>query len=104
MPPGWGWRSLIDRESSHSAGPTVGGPPSRRDGQRTNRGTRGRVLGIVKLTSTHEIERPESKFIAALSEGWPLVLSNLKSLLETGEVALTTHAVAPSPSGRPQGR
>ncbi len=45
----------------------------------------------VKLTSTHEIERPESKFIAALSEGWPLVLSNLKSLLETGEVAMTTY-------------
>jgi uncharacterized protein YndB with AHSA1/START domain len=47
--------------------------------------------GAVKLTSTHEIERPESKFIAAVSEGWPLVLSNLKSLLETGEVAMTTY-------------
>jgi uncharacterized protein YndB with AHSA1/START domain len=46
--------------------------------------------GTVKLTSTHEIERPESKFITAVSEGWPLVLSNLKSLLETGEVAITT--------------
>jgi uncharacterized protein YndB with AHSA1/START domain len=44
--------------------------------------------GAVKLTSTHEIERPESKFITAVSEGWPLVLSNLKSLLETGEVAI----------------
>jgi uncharacterized protein YndB with AHSA1/START domain len=44
--------------------------------------------GAVKLTSTHEIERAESNFIAALSEGWPLVLSNLKSLLETGEVAV----------------
>jgi uncharacterized protein YndB with AHSA1/START domain len=47
--------------------------------------------GAVKLTSTHEIERPESKFITALSEGWPLVLSNLKSLLETGEVAMTNY-------------
>jgi hypothetical protein len=47
--------------------------------------------GAVKLTSTHEIERPASKFITALSEGWPLVLSNLKSLLETGEAALTTY-------------
>jgi len=47
--------------------------------------------GAVKLTSTHEIERPESKFITAVSEGWPLVLSNLKSLLETGEVAMTTY-------------
>ena len=41
----------------------------------------------VKLTITHEIERPESKLITAVSDGWPLVLSNLKSLLETGEVA-----------------
>jgi uncharacterized protein YndB with AHSA1/START domain len=42
----------------------------------------------VKLTITHEIERPESKLIAAVSAGWPLVLSNLKSLLETGEIAI----------------
>lgn len=39
----------------------------------------------VKLTVTHEIDRPEAKFIAAVAEGWPRVLSNLKSLLETGE-------------------
>jgi len=45
----------------------------------------------VKLTLTHEMERPESKFIAAVSAAWPLTLSNLKSLLETGEVAVTTH-------------
>jgi uncharacterized protein YndB with AHSA1/START domain len=48
------------------------------------------IGGAVKLTSTHEIERPDSTFIAAVSEGWPLVLSNLKSLLETGEVAMGT--------------
>lgn len=39
----------------------------------------------VQLAVTHEIERPEAKFIAAVSIGWPHVLSNLKSLLETGE-------------------
>lgn len=44
----------------------------------------------VKLTSTHLMERPDSSFIAALAEGWPLVLSNLKSLLETGEAALAS--------------
>jgi hypothetical protein len=27
--------------------------------------------------------------IEAVSDGWPKILSNLKSLLETGEVALT---------------
>lgn len=48
--------------------------------------------GAVKLTSTHEVERPDSRFIADLSEGWPLVLSNLKSLLETGAAALTTYS------------
>ena len=42
----------------------------------------------VKLTITHEIERPDSRLIAAVSQGWPLVLSNLKSLLETGDLAL----------------
>jgi uncharacterized protein YndB with AHSA1/START domain len=45
--------------------------------------------GAVKLTVTHETDRPESEFIAAVSDGWPMVLSNLKSLLETGQVVLT---------------
>jgi uncharacterized protein YndB with AHSA1/START domain len=45
----------------------------------------------VKLSITHEIERPESKLITAVSGGWPLILSNLKSLLETGEIAVTSH-------------
>lgn len=43
----------------------------------------------VKLTITHEIERPGSKLIQSVTGGWPLVLSNLKSLLETGAVAIT---------------
>lgn len=42
----------------------------------------------VKLTITHEIGRPDSKLIKAVSGGWPSILSNLKSLLETGEVAI----------------
>lgn len=44
-----------------------------------------------KLTLTHSSERPNSKFIGAVAEGWPMVISNLKSLLETGEVALVYH-------------
>ncbi|HLH94091.1 MAG TPA: SRPBCC domain-containing protein [Xanthobacteraceae bacterium] len=39
----------------------------------------------VKLTVTHEIDRDGSKFIAAVSNGWPHVLASLKSLLETGK-------------------
>ena len=42
----------------------------------------------VKLSVTHSIERPESKFIQAVSGGWPRILSNLKSLLETDECIL----------------
>jgi uncharacterized protein YndB with AHSA1/START domain len=42
----------------------------------------------VKLTITHAIERAESNFIQAVSGGWPRILSNLKSLLETGEIVL----------------
>ena len=45
----------------------------------------------AKLTLTHSSERPESSFIAAVSQGWPMVISNLKSLLETGDVALVYH-------------
>jgi uncharacterized protein YndB with AHSA1/START domain len=42
----------------------------------------------VKLTITHSIEREQSKLIGAVSGGWPRILSNLKSLLETGSVAV----------------
>ena len=45
--------------------------------------------GAVKLTISHEIDRPASKFITGVSGGWPYTLSNLKSLLETGEIAIT---------------
>jgi uncharacterized protein YndB with AHSA1/START domain len=42
----------------------------------------------VKLTITHEMEQSGTKFIEAVSGGWPMILSNLKSLLETGEIAM----------------
>lgn len=44
----------------------------------------------VRLTITHSIERADSKLIEAVSGGWPRILSNLKSLLETNEVVLKT--------------
>jgi uncharacterized protein YndB with AHSA1/START domain len=50
-----------------------------------------RMEASAKLTLTHSIERPDSRFIGAVSEGWPIVTSNLKSLLETGNVALDFH-------------
>ena len=42
----------------------------------------------IKLTITHTSERDSSKLIAAVSGGWPKVISNLKSLLESGSTAL----------------
>ena len=44
--------------------------------------------GAVKLSITHSIEREPSKLVAAVSGGWPKILSNLKSLIETGSIVL----------------
>ncbi|MGW1994049.1 ArsR/SmtB family transcription factor [Embleya sp. NPDC001921] len=40
---------------------------------------------IVRLTVTHE-NLPNPAMLSGISRGWPAVLANLKSLLETGEV------------------
>lgn len=40
---------------------------------------------IVRLTVTHE-NLPNREMLAGISSGWPAVLANLKSLLETGDV------------------
>jgi len=46
------------------------------------------IGAAVKLSVTHTIERQPSQLITAVSGGWPKILSNLKSLLETGSIAL----------------
>jgi len=47
----------------------------------------------VKLTITHEAEAEQgAPLIEAVSGGWPKVLSNLKSLLETGDIAFDVKA------------
>jgi hypothetical protein len=40
---------------------------------------------MVKFALIHEMDKPESKLVDAVSTGWPLILASLKSLLETGE-------------------
>jgi uncharacterized protein YndB with AHSA1/START domain len=40
--------------------------------------------GVTRLAVTHEIDVEGSKLIEAVSGGWPMILSSLKSLLETG--------------------
>ncbi|HVY70094.1 MAG TPA: SRPBCC family protein [Verrucomicrobiae bacterium] len=44
----------------------------------------------MKLTVLHAMDKPESKLINAVSNGWPHILSSLKSLLETGESLVET--------------
>jgi uncharacterized protein YndB with AHSA1/START domain len=41
-----------------------------------------------KLTVTHTMPVENSKTIAMISQGWPQILSNLKSLIETGKAAM----------------
>ena len=42
----------------------------------------------VKLTLIHDDFEPGSNVFEGISRGWPLVLSSLKSLMETGQVVL----------------
>jgi uncharacterized protein YndB with AHSA1/START domain len=45
----------------------------------------------VKLSVIHEMDKPNSAFITeGVSNGWPKILSNLKSLLETGSVVMSS--------------
>lgn len=44
--------------------------------------------GAIKFTITHSIDMPKAQFTEAVAGGWPKIVSNLKSLLETGAIAL----------------
>jgi uncharacterized protein YndB with AHSA1/START domain len=46
--------------------------------------------GTVKLTVIHGGFKPGSMVLDAISEGWPAVLSSLKTLLETGSILMTS--------------
>lgn len=46
--------------------------------------------GVVKLTVTHDDFEPDSEMLNGVSQGWPGILSNLKSLLETGDIVSTS--------------
>jgi uncharacterized protein YndB with AHSA1/START domain len=43
------------------------------------------VKGVVRLTVTHDLLEPGSDMLEGISDGWPKVLSSLKSLLESGK-------------------
>jgi uncharacterized protein YndB with AHSA1/START domain len=46
----------------------------------------------VKLTVTHSVPVAKSKLVEAVSGGWPQILSNLKTLLETGRPLIERRA------------
>jgi hypothetical protein len=50
----------------------------------------GKLEEVAKLTISHSISRDNSKFIEAVSGGWPAILSNLKTLLETDRVMMAS--------------
>jgi uncharacterized protein YndB with AHSA1/START domain len=45
---------------------------------------------VVKLTVLHDGFGPKSPVLEAISQGWPAVLSSLKTLLETGKALRTS--------------
>lgn len=47
------------------------------------------IESMVRLTVTHDELAPDSDMLRGISEGWPRVLSSLKSLLETGKPLAT---------------
>jgi uncharacterized protein YndB with AHSA1/START domain len=42
------------------------------------------MRGVIRLTVTHDLLEPGSGMLEGITEGWPKVLSSLKSLLESG--------------------
>lgn len=96
------WKLVNDRGEVWDAGEIVEADPPRRlvirwqhqmrpelraEGASTCTMALEPIGQAVKLTITHTVEREGSKLVEAVSGGWPKILSNLKSLLETGEVA-----------------
>lgn len=49
--------------------------------------------GLVRLTVSHDDLARDPQMLAGVSGGWPRVLSNLKTLLETGRVLPRSPAV-----------
>ena len=43
------------------------------------------MRGVVRLKVTHDLLEPGSEMLEGITDGWPKVLSSLKSLLESGK-------------------
>lgn len=94
----WEHRAFDDERTLRLVGKVIESSPPRRlvltwafpeDGKREERHTRvtfdiESVGDVVRLRVTHDRLEPGSRMDKGIREGWPKVLSSLKSLLETG--------------------
>jgi uncharacterized protein YndB with AHSA1/START domain len=101
--PGSSWKLVSNEGEVYDSGTIVEAEPPRRLAIRWHNEiapafkAEGEVLctmelerhgKAVKLTITQTMEREGSKLIAGVSKGYPIVISNLKSLIETGAIVI----------------
>ena len=55
---------------------------------------------LVKLTVVHDGFPPGSAVLASVSQGWPAIVSNLKTLLETGQTMPSADGEDPKAAGQ----
>jgi uncharacterized protein YndB with AHSA1/START domain len=60
-----------------------------------------RDFEAVRLTVTHDELQPDSKMRHGITRGWPVVLSSLKTLLETGQPLPGTTRRWTNPASKP---
>jgi uncharacterized protein YndB with AHSA1/START domain len=95
----WEHRRISDPGVAHIAGKVIEAAPPKRlvitwanaaDVNNADKASRvtfelENLEDVVCLTVTHSELEPDSDMLRGISRGWPLVLSSLKSLLETGK-------------------
>jgi hypothetical protein len=47
---------------------------------------------VTRLTVTHRDLQPGSSFLKVVKAGWPMILSSLESLIETGKPLAFRHS------------
>ena len=82
--------NVVEFDPPHRLVITWAAPPDAEDESKHSRVTFeiDPFLETVRLTVTHDGFEADSPMFKAISQGWPGVLSGLKSLLETGQLAL----------------